>query len=204
MRSIELVFDDATDSLVRADWAPLAAAGLPSLAAHTSASNSPHITLAAGPDLIAADEGPWEGLPIDVIFSGAIVFPAGTGRYVLARSVLLISPCWTCTASSTRACPGHCRRPVRGPGHRTSPSPGGSPRINSGLHWTCWPCASKAAAQARGSGTAAPKRSRPWDRPSDQHLSARHQTGRKYPPGQPPKARFPGRSGHPLMGHFGA
>ncbi|KRE81292.1 2'-5' RNA ligase family protein [Arthrobacter sp. Soil764] len=92
MRSIELVFDDATDSLVRADWARLAAAGLPSLAAHTSASNSPHITLAAGPDLIAADEGPWEGLPIDVIFSGAIVFPAGTGRYVLARSVLLTSP----------------------------------------------------------------------------------------------------------------
>lgn len=92
MRSIELVFDDATDSLVRADWARLAAAGLPSLSTHTSASNSPHITLAAGADLPAAHEGPWEALPMDVTFSGAIVFPAGTGNYVLARSVLLTAP----------------------------------------------------------------------------------------------------------------
>jgi 2'-5' RNA ligase len=92
MRSIELVFDEATDSLVRADWARLAAAGLPSLSAHTSASNSPHITLAAGADLTAAHEGPWEALPMDVTLSGAIVFPAGTGKYVLARSVLLTAP----------------------------------------------------------------------------------------------------------------
>ncbi|NUT71443.1 2'-5' RNA ligase family protein [Pseudarthrobacter sp. C4D7] len=89
MRSIELVFDSSTDALVRADWARLEAAGLPSLAAHTSPSNSPHITLAAGLDLQAAQEGPWQMLPVDVVFSGAIVFPAGAGRYVLARSVLL-------------------------------------------------------------------------------------------------------------------
>ncbi|WP_285318713.1 2'-5' RNA ligase family protein [Pseudarthrobacter sp. lyk4-40-TYG-27] len=89
MRSIELVFDDPTDSLVRADWARLAAAGLPSLAAHTSPSNSPHITLAAGAELEAGPDGPWDQLPLDVTFSGAIIFPAGTGKYVLARSVLL-------------------------------------------------------------------------------------------------------------------
>jgi 2'-5' RNA ligase len=92
MRSIELVFDDPTDSLVRADWARLADAGLPGLAAHASPSNSPHITLAAGPELAAAQEGPWQRLPLDIVFSGAIVFPAGTGRYVLARSVLLAGP----------------------------------------------------------------------------------------------------------------
>jgi len=89
MRSIELVFDGPTDSLVRADWARLAAAGLPSLAAHSSSSNSPHITLAAGTELEAGPDGPWEQLPLDVTFSGAIIFPAGTGTYVLARSVLL-------------------------------------------------------------------------------------------------------------------
>lgn len=94
MRSIELVFDDPTDALLRADWARLEAAGLPSLAAHTSAGNSPHITLAAGVDLQAGREGQhqeevWQALPIEVTFSGALVFPAGTGKYVLARSVLL-------------------------------------------------------------------------------------------------------------------
>ena len=89
MRSIELVFDSPTDSLVRDDWARLAAAGLPSLASHTSPSNSPHITLAAGNDLADGTDGPWEQLPLDVTFSGIIIFPAGTGKYVLARAVLL-------------------------------------------------------------------------------------------------------------------
>ena len=97
MRSIELVFDGPTDSLVRADWARLAAAGLPSLAAHSSPSNSPHITLAAGADLQDGREGPrqegvWQALPMDIAFSGAILFPAGTGKYVLARAVLLTAP----------------------------------------------------------------------------------------------------------------
>ncbi|TQJ58768.1 2'-5' RNA ligase superfamily protein [Arthrobacter sp. SLBN-83] len=92
MRSIELVFDGSTDSLIRADWARLQAAGLPSLAAHTSPSNSPHITLAAGADLQVNGDGPWQALPMDITFSGAIVFPAGQGKYVLARAVLLTAP----------------------------------------------------------------------------------------------------------------
>jgi 2'-5' RNA ligase len=87
-----LVFDDRTDSLIRADWARLQAAGLPSLAAHTSPSNSPHITLAAGGELEFTAEGTWQALPLDITFSGAIVFPAGAGKYVLARSVLLSAP----------------------------------------------------------------------------------------------------------------
>jgi len=77
MRSVELVFDDPTDSRIRADWARLQAAGLPSLAAHTSPSNSPHITLAAGGELELTAEGPWQALPLDITFSGAIVFTAG-------------------------------------------------------------------------------------------------------------------------------
>ena len=92
MRSIELFFDGPTDSLIRADWARLQAAGLPSLAAHTSPSNSPHITFAAGMDLQADGDGPWQALPINITFSDAIVFPAGPGKYVLARAVLLTAP----------------------------------------------------------------------------------------------------------------
>ena len=46
MHSVELILDDDTDRQVRAEWAALAAAGLPSQARHTGASNRPHITLA--------------------------------------------------------------------------------------------------------------------------------------------------------------
>jgi 2'-5' RNA ligase len=100
MRSIELVFDESTDSIVRADWARLAAAGIPSLAGHTSDSNRPHITLAAGsnlPDrgyllLPGQAGGLWHGLPIGVEFSGMQVFAAAAGKYVLARSVVMTGP----------------------------------------------------------------------------------------------------------------
>jgi 2'-5' RNA ligase len=91
MHSVDLTFEESTDSLIRTDWARLAEAGLPSLATHSSPSNRPHITLAAGTTL---DMGPgaedlWGALPIDVRFSGLVLFPAGPGRYVLARLVVL-------------------------------------------------------------------------------------------------------------------
>jgi 2'-5' RNA ligase len=91
MRSIELVLDASSDSLIRADWARLAAAGVPSQAGHTSASNSPHITLAAGQDLTVPDNADdlWQGLPLGIGFSGVQVFASGAGRYVLARSVVV-------------------------------------------------------------------------------------------------------------------
>lgn len=91
MRSIELVFDDATESAITADWSRLAAAGLPSLASHTAPSNRPHITLAAGGGLLVPDTlGVFRGtLPLDVAFSGVQVFSGGRYKYVLARSVVL-------------------------------------------------------------------------------------------------------------------
>lgn len=94
MHSIELTFEDATDSAIRSDWARLAEAGVPSLAGHTSPSNSPHVTLAAGPDLHLPDtlQGLWERLPLDISFSGVHIFPARPGTYVLARSVIVTSP----------------------------------------------------------------------------------------------------------------
>lgn len=93
MYSVELTFEESTDSLIRADWARLAEAGLPSLATHSSPSNKPHITLAAGNNLeIGLDaEDLWGRLPIDVHFSGLVVFPARPGMYALARLVVLSS-----------------------------------------------------------------------------------------------------------------
>jgi 2'-5' RNA ligase len=90
MRSVELTFGESTDSSIRMDWARLFEAGLPSLATHTSPSNRPHITLAAGNTLAlgAAAHDLWGGLPMGVRFSGVVVFPAGSGSYVLARLVV--------------------------------------------------------------------------------------------------------------------
>lgn len=91
MHSIELTFEESADFLIRTDWARLAEAGLPSLAAHTSLSNRPHITLAAGNTLEIGPgaEDLWARLPVDVRFSGLVLFPAAPGRYVLARLVVL-------------------------------------------------------------------------------------------------------------------
>jgi 2'-5' RNA ligase len=92
MRSIELTFDDATDSIIRSDWTRISEAGVRSLASHSSPSNSPHITLAAGHELAAASDllRTWEALPVRVTFSGAVVFPGGgPGKYTLARSVVM-------------------------------------------------------------------------------------------------------------------
>lgn len=93
MRSIELVFDDDTESAIRADWVRLADAGLPSLARHTGASNRPHLTLAAGAELLVPPLHAFDGaLPMEAAFSGVQVFAAGRDRYVLARSVVLTTP----------------------------------------------------------------------------------------------------------------
>lgn len=60
MHTVELTFDPDTDAAVRAGWQRLAAAGLPSQARHSHASNRPHVTLATvdalpgAPALVAA------------------------------------------------------------------------------------------------------------------------------------------------------
>ena len=93
MRSLELTLDPAGDETARADWRALTEAGLPSLALHTAASNRPHVTLAAGPDLQiderAAAEITAAVLPLSLSFSGLLLFPGATGRVVLVRAVVL-------------------------------------------------------------------------------------------------------------------
>lgn len=86
--SIELLLDPDSEARVRADWDALAAAGLSSLAAHTSPSNRPHITLLVRPSLGAADFAPASGLlPIRVVLGAPLVFRHGD-RGVLARQIV--------------------------------------------------------------------------------------------------------------------
>jgi 2'-5' RNA ligase len=99
MRSIELTFDPATEAAFRAEWAALQAADLPNLGRHPHASNRPHLTLAAGPGLEPTDaltevfhrnrQQPSGPLPAELRVSGVLLFPAGTGRFVLARPVVV-------------------------------------------------------------------------------------------------------------------
>ncbi|MFG6502623.1 2'-5' RNA ligase family protein [Microbacterium sp. P05] len=86
--SIELLLDPATEAAVRAEWEALAAAGLSSMAAHTSESNRPHITLLArnGPVEIGGGIGK-RMLPLPITLGAPVLFGSGERR-VLARSVI--------------------------------------------------------------------------------------------------------------------
>lgn len=86
--SIELLLDPATEAAVRAEWDALAAAGMSSLAHHTSESNRPHVTLLVRTDLALFDAHPLlEPSPFAVTLSAPVLFGAGERR-VLARSIV--------------------------------------------------------------------------------------------------------------------
>ncbi|MCU1446862.1 MAG: hypothetical protein JWP54_2520 [Cryobacterium sp.] len=99
VRSIELTFDPAFEAAFRAEWAMLQAAGLPNLGRHPDASNRPHLTLAAGPAIeptaaLTAVFSPDQQrarapLPVAIRVSGVLLFQAGSGRFVLARPVVM-------------------------------------------------------------------------------------------------------------------
>ncbi|WP_144875277.1 2'-5' RNA ligase family protein [Microbacterium sp. 1.5R] len=86
--AIELLLDPETESAVRAEWDALAALGVSSLAAHTAASNRPHITLVARVGLAPVSPEVFAGMSAFPVTLGApLLF--GTGeRRVLARSVV--------------------------------------------------------------------------------------------------------------------
>lgn len=90
VQTVELVLDEGTEGAVRRAWDVLAAAGLPSQARHTGATNRPHVTLAVATRIPAALESRLAaavaGLPIPVRLGGLVSF-AGR-RWVLARLVV--------------------------------------------------------------------------------------------------------------------
>lgn len=95
VQALDLTFDRPTDERVRAEWAALRSAGLPSLARHTGATNRPHLTLdsrdvvderaEAGLRVVAAR------LPLDVRVGTVLLFHAKQ-RWVLARHVVVDRP----------------------------------------------------------------------------------------------------------------
>ena len=73
---------------MRREWEALAAAGLPSLAHHTAASNRPHITMLVRAELERFDAADLVALlPLPLILGGPMIFGAGEHR-VLVRSVV--------------------------------------------------------------------------------------------------------------------
>ncbi|MFE3635027.1 2'-5' RNA ligase family protein [Streptomyces sp. NPDC059168] len=93
MRTVEVLLDEAAELAVREAWRRLADAGLPSQARHRSPTNSPHLTLAACPELTAPIR--WElaevaaALPLPVRFTGVVRFERPTS--VLAWALELDS-----------------------------------------------------------------------------------------------------------------
>jgi hypothetical protein len=88
--SLELLLDPATEAQIRAEWQALADAGLSSLAAHTSPSNRPHITLlvrASIPPMTRDQLSSVVTLPMPLMLGDPVLFGSGDRR-VLARSVV--------------------------------------------------------------------------------------------------------------------
>jgi hypothetical protein len=89
LHALELLPDDAGEAAVRREWQALRDAGLPSQLDHTGASNAPHLTLLAAPDVRKAAELAVERfgalLPLEVRAAGLLVF--GRHKLTLARAV---------------------------------------------------------------------------------------------------------------------
>ncbi|MWV60377.1 2'-5' RNA ligase family protein [Rathayibacter sp. VKM Ac-2754] len=105
MRSVELLLDPESEVRVRAQWEALEAAGIPSLSLHTSESNRPHLTLVAGPELVAPEPGALGALPASVDLAAVLLFPHA-GRYVLAWGVTRSPALDALHARATRLVPG--------------------------------------------------------------------------------------------------
>ncbi len=128
MHSIELLFDPDTEAAIRRIWDDLAAAGLPSQAAHRSPSNRPHVTLAVAESIAPAVDDLLAGvaarLPLRCVVGAPLLF--GWWKAVLAR---LLVPSAELIADAGRGgahrlwstcVPARSSTRFREPGHRTS------------------------------------------------------------------------------------
>jgi 2'-5' RNA ligase len=90
VQTVELLLDEASEALIREQWAVLAAAGLPSQALHNGPANRPHITLTAQPGIAQDRERGlrdlFGGLPLPVRLGALTCF--GRDRYVLVRALV--------------------------------------------------------------------------------------------------------------------
>ena len=88
LHALELLPDPTGDAAIRRDWQLLRDAGLPSQLDHTGATNAPHLTLVAAPDVgPAADAAAvvTDLLPVEVRASGLLLL--GGRRVTIARAI---------------------------------------------------------------------------------------------------------------------
>lgn len=92
VQAVELTLDRTSDDRVRAEWAALRDAGLPSLADHTGATNAPHVTLHVRDDLAPEGEDRLvplaDRLPLE-LWVGSVVLFHSRRRWVVARQVVV-------------------------------------------------------------------------------------------------------------------
>ncbi|MBT0767607.1 2'-5' RNA ligase family protein [Kineosporia sp. J2-2] len=92
-QSLELLLDDPLDAAVRAQWAALSAAGLPSQDRHQGETNAPHVTLAVAGAVPEATETALHALagrlPVAIGLGGLLCFGRRDGRQILVRSVVV-------------------------------------------------------------------------------------------------------------------
>jgi 2'-5' RNA ligase len=105
MRSLEVLLDPESEVRIRGQWEALEAAGIPSLALHTSASNRPHLTLLAGPELTPPPPGALGELPATVELGAVLLFPHA-GRFVLAWGAVRAPALDALHARATELMPG--------------------------------------------------------------------------------------------------
>lgn len=90
VHSIELLFDDHTEVVLRAQGAALAEAGLPAPAGVRAAAHRPHVTLAVARWIDHAADRDLarlaDRLPLSCTVGAPVLF--GSGRYVLARVIV--------------------------------------------------------------------------------------------------------------------
>ncbi|GAA1478666.1 2'-5' RNA ligase family protein [Nocardioides aestuarii] len=92
VQAVELTLDRTSDDRVRAEWAALRDAGLPSLADHTGETNAPHVTLHVRDAMEAAAEERLlplpDRLPLE-LWVGSVVLFHSRRRWVVARQVVV-------------------------------------------------------------------------------------------------------------------
>ncbi|MFD1720243.1 2'-5' RNA ligase family protein [Amnibacterium endophyticum] len=117
VQSIELLFDDETETALARSWAALADAGLPSLATHTGETNRPHVTVAVSDegdlrpalDRVGAVLEGWDlrGRGFGAVVGSPVLFGGHRHRWVLARQVVPSRPLLTLHAALHRALAAH-------------------------------------------------------------------------------------------------
>lgn len=88
LHALELLPDPTGDAAIRRDWQLLRDAGLPSQLDHTGATNAPHLTLVAAPDVepaVDACSPVTSLLPVEVRASGLLLL--GGRRVTIARAI---------------------------------------------------------------------------------------------------------------------